>query len=75
MKIRKACSDLNPKYKPPITFVAVQKRHKVRFFRDEGGRVGFDNVPPGTVVDTDIVQKADFYLLSHKGMLVSNEQL
>ncbi len=71
MGIRKACSTLPGNYKPPITFIAVQKRHKVRFFRDENGRAGFENVPTGTVVDKDIVAKSDFYLLSHKGMLVS----
>lgn len=71
MGIRAACTQLSPNYKPPITFIAVQKRHKVRFFREEGGKVGNDNVPPGTVVDTEIVGKADYYLLSHKGMLVS----
>jgi hypothetical protein len=61
-------------YQPGITFMAVQKRHKVRFFtndaKDGVGRPG--NCPPGTVVDTDIVsaQMSNFYLLSHTGIQV-----
>jgi len=61
-------------YQPGITFLAVQKRHKVRFFandsRDGVGRPG--NCPPGTVVDTEIVsaQMSNFYLLSHTGIQV-----
>lgn len=72
LKIRKACINFGGRdYKPPITFIAVQKRHKVRFLlKKVGGRYDLENVPPGTVVDTDIVSKSDFYLLSHKGILV-----
>ncbi|KAG8385133.1 hypothetical protein BUALT_Bualt03G0010100 [Buddleja alternifolia] len=43
-------------YKPAITLVVAQKRHQTRFFLEnfgEGGPTG--NVPPGTVVDTNIV--------------------
>lgn len=31
-----------------------------------------ENAPPGTVIDVDIVHptETDFYLLSHKGLLV-----
>lgn len=68
MDIRRGCTiALGEKYKPPITFIAVQKRHKVRFFLEDQRD---KNVPPGTVVDKEIVGDADFYLLSHKGMLV-----
>jgi eukaryotic translation initiation factor 2C len=68
--IRRACEKLkdddgNP-YRPKITIIAVQKRHKVRFFLKTNGRT--ENAPPGTVVDTEIVN-SDFYLQSHKGML------
>lgn len=30
--IRAACSSLHQDYKPPITFLVVQKRHHTRFF-------------------------------------------
>uniref|UniRef100_A0A0V0HMK3 Putative ovule protein n=1 Tax=Solanum chacoense TaxID=4108 RepID=A0A0V0HMK3_SOLCH len=53
------------KYKPEITLVVAQKRHHTRLFPKEG------NVPPGTVVDTQIVHPSDFdfYLCSHFGQL------
>ncbi|XP_049383781.1 protein argonaute 2-like [Solanum stenotomum] len=53
------------KYKPEITLVVAQKRHHTRLFPKEG------NVPPGTVVDTQIVHPFDFdfYLCSHFGQL------
>jgi hypothetical protein len=31
-KLRSACAQINPSYKPAITFVVVQKRHHTRFF-------------------------------------------
>ncbi|KAI3763986.1 hypothetical protein L2E82_13984 [Cichorium intybus] len=54
-------------YRPAITFVVAQKRHTTRLFLNNGNEVG--NVPPGTVVDTTIVQpfEFDFYLCSHFG--------
>ncbi|CAA0823836.1 Protein argonaute 2 [Striga hermonthica] len=57
-------------YNPRITVVVAQKRHQTRLFvqnERDGGRTG--NVPPGTVVDTDIVSPRDFdfYLCSHYG--------
>jgi eukaryotic translation initiation factor 2C len=64
--------DYGTPYEPKITFIAVQKRHKTRFFpenpRDGVGRPG--NAPPGTVVDVEIVNPSmtDFYLLSHIGI-------
>lgn len=74
-KIREACQKVNPAYKPAVTFVVVQKRHHTRFFaidqRDRNGRS--ENVPPGTVVDRDIVTKSlfDFFLCSHAGIQVN----
>jgi len=70
--IRKACARLSPEYRPPITFVVVQKRHHTRLFpenpADEIGRG--KNVPPGTVVDRTIVHptESDFFLVSHQGI-------
>jgi len=70
--IRRGCEGFrddggNP-YRPKITIVAVQKRHKVRFFFRNPSTGATENAPPGTVVDTEIT-RADFYLLSHKSIL------
>jgi hypothetical protein len=54
--------------------VTVQKRHKTRLFpqkeSDGVGKMG--NVPPGTVVDTDITHPTEnsFFLASHEGIQV-----
>lgn len=67
--IREACFAINPKYKPAVTFIIVQKRHHTRFFPDkansDGGRN--QNIRAGTVVDKDIVHphQFQFYLASH----------
>ncbi|KAD4982966.1 hypothetical protein E3N88_19637 [Mikania micrantha] len=54
-------------YRPFVTFVVAQKRHTTRLFLNNGG--DFENVQPGTVVDTNIVHPSnfDFYLCSHFG--------
>ncbi|ODM88159.1 Protein argonaute-2 [Orchesella cincta] len=71
--IRNVCETLKDHdgepYRPKITFVTVQKRHKTRFFYHSPR--GIINAPAGTVVDREIVHQVhdDFYLLSHKGMM------
>ncbi|XP_016461208.2 protein argonaute 7-like [Nicotiana tabacum] len=73
--IRVACSRF-PGYKPPITFVVVQKRHHTRLFPCEldpsSTRNQFfnENIAPGTVVDSVIThpREFDFYLCSHWGV-------
>ncbi|XVF03276.1 hypothetical protein REPUB_Repub04eG0247500 [Reevesia pubescens] len=72
--VREACARF-PGYKPPITFVVVQKRHHTRLFPFEidpsTQNQPFDeNIPPGTVVDTVIThpKEFDFYLCSHCGV-------
>ncbi|KAF5762029.1 putative post-transcriptional gene silencing PAZ-Argonaute family [Helianthus annuus] len=54
-------------YRPFVTFVVAQKRHTTRLFLNNENDIG--NVPPGTVVDTNIVHTSnfDFYLCSHFG--------
>lgn len=75
--IRCACSKF-PDYKPFITFAVVQKRHHTRLFPFETDRSStqnqnhflYENIPPGTVVDSVIThpKEFDFYLCSHWGV-------
>jgi len=75
VSIRRACLRLNINYKPPVTFLVVQRRHHTRMFpvdcQDMDGKCG--NVPSGTVVDTQITHptEVDFYLCSHASIQVS----
>lgn len=60
-------------FHPDITFVIVQKRHHTRLFVDQADMNKADrsgNVPPGTVVDTEICHPSeyDFFLMSHAGL-------
>ncbi|KAM7305819.1 hypothetical protein ISCGN_015715 [Ixodes scapularis] len=70
--IRAACMELEPEYKPGITFLTVQKRHHTRFMpenrRDGCGKSG--NIPPGTTIDTTVTHPVDFdfFLCSHSGI-------
>ena len=75
--IRRACAEIEkivPGYKPEVTFIIAQKRHKTRLFvensRDCIGKNS--NVPSGTVVDTEIttLSEIDFFLASHEGIKV-----
>ncbi|KAK1293740.1 Protein argonaute 2 [Acorus calamus] len=67
MVIDKELPDLREKlgYSPKITVIVAQKRHHTRLFPEDG------NVPPGTVVDTVVVDqnKPNFYLCSHQGLI------
>ncbi|XP_049298718.1 protein argonaute-2 isoform X9 [Anopheles funestus] len=64
-----AIARVKPGYKPAVTFIVVQKRHHTRFFPH--GNCPSDgkncNVPPGTVVDSEITlpNRYEFYLVSH----------
>lgn len=56
-----------------ITLIVVQKRHHTRFFPGKSGlgeRDRNNNVPPGTIVDTEIVQpnEKQFFLVSHQSI-------
>jgi len=66
--IFKACSNLDPKYRPKLTFLLVQKRHHLRLFSGPAANLG--NVNAGTVVDTQVVHPTenDFYLCSHAAL-------
>ncbi|RWS23880.1 Protein argonaute-3-like protein [Leptotrombidium deliense] len=59
-------------YNPKVTFIVVQKRHHTRlrpqFEKDGTGKAR--NIPPGTVVDTQITHPRDFdwFMASHEGL-------
>ncbi|XP_058459354.1 protein argonaute-2 [Malaya genurostris] len=67
--IQAAAADVDPRYKPKITFIVVQKRHHARFFPTANcpteGRN--NNVVPGTIVDRHITapNQYQFFLVSH----------
>lgn len=57
-------------YKPLITMVLAQKRHRTRLFKKTEDPHNLLNVDPGTVVDSGITHPTnfDFYLCSHYGI-------
>jgi len=70
--MRKAVVARNASHVPSFVFFTVQKRHHVRFMPKNAneGTERPKNVPPGTVVDSDITNPNyfDFYLVSHAGI-------
>lgn len=69
-----ACNAIQPGYgnRVKITMIVVQKRHHTRFFPGNSG-IGDsknNNVPPGTIVDTEIVhpKEKQFFLVSHQSI-------
>ncbi|KAI9636400.1 eukaryotic translation initiation factor 2C 2 [Dioszegia hungarica] len=66
-----AARDIDPKYRPKITFVVCAKRHNMRFFGlNQGDLDRTGNLPAGTVVDTTITHPFafDFFLQAHAGL-------
>nr|AFX89028.1 argonaute 2a [Mayetiola destructor] len=75
MAMSQACAEIKPGYEKhvQITIIIVQKRHHTRFFPNK--TIGIDannNVPPGTIVDTEIVRsnpnEKHFFLVSHQAL-------
>jgi len=71
MQLRRACMQIDPAFRPFLTFVTAQKRHNTKVFASnpkDADRSG--NVPSGTVVDTTIChpKEFDFFLESQGGL-------
>merc|ERR1719318_2202949 len=70
--IRSACEKLEEGYKPAITFIVAQKRHKTRLFPavPNTGTGKNQNFKPGTAVDHTITHPTEFsfFLASHEGI-------
>ncbi|KAI9090150.1 hypothetical protein K1719_028846 [Acacia pycnantha] len=66
-QIIKAYQHLGDADAPKFTVIVAQKNHHTKLFHANGS----ENVPPGTVVDTQIVhpRNYDFFLCSHAGNL------
>jgi hypothetical protein len=74
--VQKACMEIDVNFRPPITYVVVQKRHNTRFFPatpGDGDNTG--NILPGTVIDTEVCHpfEFDFFLNSHAGLKGTNK--
>ncbi|PKA57956.1 Protein argonaute 4B [Apostasia shenzhenica] len=67
-QIIEACKFLDEQWCPKFTLIIAQKNHHTKFFQAGGSP---DNVPPGTVVDKQVVhpKNYDFYMCSHAGMI------
>jgi eukaryotic translation initiation factor 2C len=60
-QIHEACKKLEEGYEPNLTVLICQKRHHTRLFcKNEKDADRSKNVPPGTVVDSDIVSPRNF---------------
>ncbi|KAG5459268.1 MAG: Piwi domain-containing protein [Olpidium bornovanus] len=59
--IQAACAELEPGYRPKITWIVVQKRHHTRFFplnKQQADRSG--NCLAGTLVESEITHPTEF---------------
>lgn len=64
-QMKQTCASISEDYKPPFTFVVVQKRVNARFYVEKGPPGQVDNPAPGTVLDHTITRSGlyDFYLV------------
>ncbi|GAA6064192.1 hypothetical protein JCM10212_005773 [Sporobolomyces blumeae] len=71
LDIKAACRQIDPNYNPKLTYIVCAKRHNIRFFpKNAADQDRTGNLPPGTVVDTDVVHPYlfEFYLQAHAGL-------
>ncbi|CAD5332317.1 unnamed protein product [Arabidopsis thaliana] len=66
-QMMQACKFLDDTWHPKFTVIVAQKNHHTKFFQSRGP----DNVPPGTIIDSQICHPLnfDFYLCAHAGMI------
>ncbi|CAM0944014.1 unnamed protein product [Alopecurus aequalis] len=66
-QIIEACKLMDDQWEPKFTLITAQKNHHTKFFQTGSP----DNVPPGTVVDTQVChpKNFDFYMCAHAGMI------
>jgi len=67
--IRDGCTSIGDYFIPTITFICCQMRTRCRIALSKDAP-GKQNVPPGTVVDTDITEASayDFYMVPHHSL-------
>ncbi|CAF0780555.1 unnamed protein product [Adineta steineri] len=73
-QLKRAFKEVYPKDTLPLlTFIVVKKRHHTRFFMLDNQNKTV-NIPPGVVIDTDIVHPGQFsfFLNSHKALQGTN---
>lgn len=66
-QFRSAFSRIDPEYKPKVTFVVVQKRVNMKFYKEiDAMKRTYENLPPGTVIDSEVTHKTffDYYVVS-----------
>uniref|UniRef100_A0A803LZQ6 Uncharacterized protein n=1 Tax=Chenopodium quinoa TaxID=63459 RepID=A0A803LZQ6_CHEQI len=69
-QILQACKVLDESWSPKFTIIIAQKNHHTKFFKPESPNK-YDNVPPGTVVDSKVCDPRyyDFYMCAQAGMI------
>nr|XP_040582342.1 protein argonaute-2-like [Lepeophtheirus salmonis] len=73
-EIKNACTSLDPKYNPSVTYIVAQKRHSVRFNNNTSGNYNGkpvnSNISPGTLIsELSSSEYNDFYMVTHKALL------
>ncbi|KAH7977988.1 hypothetical protein HPB49_004122 [Dermacentor silvarum] len=65
-QIQSLLTEMFPGREPQLAFVVVTKRIAARFFSMDNRGGGYQNPPPGTVIDNNVTrpERYDFYLIS-----------
>lgn len=65
-QIQSLLTEMFPGREPQLAFVVVTKRISARFFSIDNRGGGYQNPPPGTVIDNNVTrpERYDFYLVS-----------
>lgn len=69
-QLKQACTSVSEDYKPPFTFVVVQKRVNARFYVSKGAPGSpVDNPLPGTILDHTVNAFISFHFKSIRRIL------